>query len=241
MLDTISQVRMSAKELEQEFSVIAHNLANVSTVGYKRRCNEFAKILQEQYDSENTSEQTHAKLSLDFSQGDIAQTGRTLDFALEGKGFFVIETPGGPLYTRNGMFRINPNHQIVDSSGRIVAGTAGPIVIPADVGHSQINVTSDGTVNAAGAGVGKFRIVDFEEEQNMLLPVGGNCFSAPDGTKPGEANGVVIRQGHQESSNVKMIEELVDMIMVSRLYESNIKFSDARKAASNSIIAAAKG
>jgi len=143
-------ISASTDALMREFDIIAHNLANVSTVGYKRMCNAFSKSLEAQ----GTGLQTYSPGSIDltsafdFSQGSIVETGRPLDFALYGKGFFVIETPEGPLYTRNGVFSTNQNGQIVDCVGRIVSGEAGPITVPSGVAAAQLNVASDGNISS---------------------------------------------------------------------------------------------
>jgi flagellar hook-basal body protein len=139
MSELTEQNSLTLNGLTREFNIIAHNLANVSTVGYKRRCNTFSQSLTAQgaETEAGTGDSADLYATFDFSQGSFTETGRSLDFALCGKGFFVIETPNGPLYTRNGMFRLNQNGQIADSAGRIVAGQAGPISIPPDVGLSQ--------------------------------------------------------------------------------------------------------
>ena len=244
MSEITTQIGSRINGLTREFNIIAHNLANVGTVGYKRRCNTFSKSLMAQ--GAGTRAEVGGKINssttFDFSQGEIVRTGRPLDFALCGKGFFVIETPKGPLYTRNGMFRLNQDNQLVDSAGRIVAGQAGAISIPPNVGLSQLNVSSDGNISASGAAVGKFRLVDFSDNENELVSVGTNCFQAPIGLdEPETAEHLIVKQGFQESSNVQMVEELVDMIMVSRLYEANMKFVSAKKDTSKSIISVAMG
>jgi flagellar basal-body rod protein FlgF len=174
------EVQMSSRvgELTREFDIIAHNLANVSTAGYKRRCNTFSKSMMAQEPAAGASNEVSLNTTLDFSQGEMIQTGGSLDFALCGKGFFVIETPQGPLYTRNGAFHLNQNGQIVDSSGRIVAGEAGPISIPPNFGISQISVSSDGNISAGGTPIGKFKLVDFKDKESELVAVGENCFQA---------------------------------------------------------------
>jgi len=262
MSDLVSQVSSTISGLQREFNVIAHNLANVGTVGYKRRCNPsavssgpnctFSKSLIAQgvgTQSRCTSGEVDLESVFDFTQGSLVETGRSLDFALVGKGFFVIETPNGPLYTRNGMFRIDQNGQIVDSAGRIVAGESGPITIPPDVGPSQIGVASDGRISGGGpdawVGIGKFRLVDFEkDDEKELLAAGMNCFQAPRtyfgkrgkvGARESPKN-LIVKQGFQEASNVQLVEELVDMIMVSRLYEANMQFVSVKRDTSKSII-----
>lgn len=244
MSEIMPQVSSSIDALMQEFEVITHNLANVSTVGYKRRCNAFLKSLEAQKTWTETYSPMNIELELafDFSQGNITETSRPLDFALFGKGFFVIETSKGPLYTRNGVFHRNQNGQIIDSQGRIVAGEAGPITIPSDVVTSQVSVSSDGNIIAGGTTIGKFQLVDFEENEAKLVPTGESCYQMPDDTiQPVTAENIVIRQGYQEVSNVKIIDELVDMIMVSRLYEANMKTLTATAETSSSLMSVAMG
>ena len=240
MSDLIAQVGSKVSALTEEFNVIAHNLANVSTVGYKRMYHTFSKsLMPEEGQMTSASDEVDLNTILDFSQGEFVQTGHRLDFALGGKGFFVVETPDGPLYTRNGTFRLNKNNQIVDSTGRIVAGQSGPITIPPNVGALQISVSSDGTIAAGDSAVGKFKLVDFKDNEKQLLAAGMNSFVAPADVKPVNAENLIVKQGFQESSNVRMIEELVDMMLVSKLYEANMKFVTAKMTTTNSIIGVA--
>jgi len=249
MAETTTQISSSIDALMREFDVITHNLANVSTAGYKRICNAFSKSLEAQEAGEQTYSPGIIDLNsaLDFSQGDVVETGRPLDLALAGRGFFVIETPDGPLYTRHGIFHINQNGQIVDSDGRLVAGQAGPITIPSSVGLSELNVSTDGTISAQGTTIGKFRFVDFGDNQSKLIPVGANCYSVAEQTsgteqiQPLAAENIVVKQGYQEASNVKIVDELVDMILVSRLYEANMKLLSSQQEISSSIIGVAMG
>jgi len=242
MSEITDQVSSSIDALTKEFEIISHNLANVSTTGFKRRCNAFSQYL----DAQETGTETYSPGSIelnsvfDFSQGSIVETDRPLDFALYGKGFFVIDTLEGPLYTRNGIFLRNQNGQIVDFQGRIVAGEAGPITIPNDVGIQQVSISSNGSISIGGTTVGKFQLVDFEDNEDKLMPTGENCYAMPSNKniQPVAAENIVVKQGYQEASNVKMIDELVDMIMVSRLYEANMKFFTASTEVANTIISA---
>jgi flagellar basal body rod protein FlgG len=233
MADTTAQLSASLNALTREFDTIAHNLANVSTAGYKRQCSSFTKSLADQ-----TGEGGGA---LDFSQGHLINTGRSLDVALHGKGFFVLETPDGPLYTRHGIFRENENHQIVDVEGRVAAGANGPVSIPEGTDVTHITVSQDGQVSASGSVVGQFRIVDFGEDEAKLVPTGLCCFQAPKDIRPKDAEDVVVRQYCQEASNVKMAEELVSMILVTRMYESNMKLVNVKKDTTDSVIGVAMG
>lgn len=234
------EISASIAALTREFETITHNLANVSTVGYKRKANAFSISLDPQ--QEYSPGAVDPDLAFDFSQGDMVETGRPLDFALFGKGLFVVETPDGPLYTRNGMFGTDENGQIVDSLGRVVAGEGGPISIPSNVGISQVHVSGDGTLSAGGAAIGKFSIVDFGDNESKLLPTGDSCYKMSDATiEPVAAERVVVKQKFQEASNVKIIEELVDMIFVTRLYEANVKSMTSQQEASASLMNVAMG
>ncbi len=240
MTDSLSQMSASVDALEKEFDIIAHNMANVSTVGFKRRCNSFTQALaaQERGSAEG-AESTPA--AFDFSQGNLVQTDRTLDLALHGRGFFVIESPEGPLYTRHGIFATNTNGQIVDTAGRLVGGVTGSLLVPANADVAEIHVDRTGRVMAGQAAIGQFRIVEFGDKENRLLPAGPNCFAAPKDVPPQDATGVTVQQGFAETSNVKLVDELVNMIMVSRLYEANMKLMTANKDNSSSAISVAMG
>ena len=241
MTDSAAQVSASVDALERQFDIIANNMANVSTVGFKRRCNSFTKAIAAQGGGSEGPADTEQQSAFDFSQGTLVQTDRTLDVALYGKGFFVIESPEGPLYTRHGVFQTNQNGQIVDTAGRLVAGTAGPLLVPPNVDVSEIHVDNAGRVTAGKAALGQFQIVEFAEKENRLLPAGLNCFRAPKDLQPKEAASVAVRQGYEEASNVKLVDELVNMIMVSRMYEANMKLLTANKDNTSSAISVAMG
>ncbi len=243
MSDISAQISSAINGLTREFDIIAHNLANVGTVGYKRRCNAFSELLMAKGGGTKAVSSDKADLysTIDFTQGSLIETGRKLDFALCGKGFFVIETPKGPLYTRNGMFRLNKNGQIVDAIGRTVAGQSGPISIPAEAGLSQISVGQDGSITVAGVSAGKFKLVDFKENESELVAAGLSCLQAPEGMEPEPPENLTVKQGAQEGSNVQLVEELVDMIMVNRLYAANMKFMSVGRDTSKSLMSVAMG
>ena len=244
MSSLTEQVSTSMDALMKEYEIISHNLANVSTVGFKRRSNAFTRAMGE----ENLNDQSYSpgevnlQTGFDFSQGTMTETGRDLDFALLGKGFFIIETPDGPLYTRNGVFSTNSAGQLVDLEGRTVGGESGVIALPRKIAVSEIFVTADGTVTAQGKKLGKFKIVDFGEDQSKLAPVGNSCFKMTDeDVEPQVTKNILVKQGFQEASNVQVVEELVDMIMVTRMYEANVNFMDKRSDASKSLMSVAMG
>jgi flagellar basal-body rod protein FlgF len=238
--DIVTQVSASLDALTREFDLVAHNMANVNTTGFKRRCNSFTNALAAQDDGSAGTDESAPDL-FDFSQGSLVQTDRTLDLALYGKGFFVLESPEGPRYTRHGVFTTNANGQIVDTSGRLAAGMSGPLLVPPNTEAAQIYVGADGRIRAGQAALGQFRIVEFAGREQELEPVGLNCFRAPAGVEPVDAPGTTVRQGYQEASNVKLVDELVNMIVVSRLYEANMKLVSVARDATNSVIGVAMG
>ena len=224
MLDYAQITSSSLEGLDQEYLSITNNLANASTVGYKRRRSAFAEVLSAEQTSSPTQESGSIETitAVDFSQGGPNQTGRPLDLALAGEGFFVVETSQGDLYTRNGTFRLNKDRQLVDGTGETVAGQSGPIVMPASASTLDIHVSEDGSISAGGAVIGKLKLVKFENPQE-LEPYGGSYFRAPEGILAEPADKLSVQQGFQESSNVNVVEELVNLIMVTRVYEANIK------------------
>ena len=234
MSDPIETTTSSLEALGREYQVIAHNLANASTTGYKRRCSSFVQLLQQAQALDATGPEASMpagevvdQVLIDFSQGALTRTGRPLDLGLDGEGFFVLETPEGPLYTRNGAFRTNPEGQLVDPAGRSVAGEAGPIVMPNTASTSSVRVTRDGSISVAGQTVGKLRLVEFDEE-SVLTPVEGTSFRAPADATPNPAANTTVQQGFQEASNVGIVEELVGLITVTRQYEANLKAIQAQ-------------
>jgi flagellar basal-body rod protein FlgF len=225
MAGAIEASASSLVALGEEYRAIVNNLANSNTAGYKRQMTRFALELQRAgspIGAEEAFGSITSQLLIDHTQGPLTQTGRPLDLAVSGKGFFVLETPEGPLYTRNGAFRVNAQRQLVDVSNRIVAGESGPLVLPSGASTSQVAVGADGTVGAAGTDMGRLKIVEFDDTAS-LEPVGGNCFRAADGGSGQPATASQVQQGFQEASNVNVMEELAGLITVTKLYEANVK------------------
>jgi len=208
--------------MRDRFRTVTHNLANANTVGFKKRRSLFAEMLADKTGgAAGGVTQTSA---IDYTQGMAVQTDRPLDLCLTGEAFFALDTPDGRHYTRNGAFHLNPNRQLVDFAGRTVAGTGGPITLPAGASPADVSVSRNGRLTANGVAFGQLAITRFEN-RDLLRPQGGNVFLAPEGAGPvdAEPEAFSIQQGFQEGSNVAVIEELVDLIMVSRLYEANLK------------------
>ena len=206
--------------LTHRFRTITENLANTGKVGFKRRLAVF-----EGAGGPGSGSSVDSRTAVDFSQGPMVHTGRRLDLAIHGRGFFAIEdpdAPGGAVYTRNGVFRVNDKRQLVDGAGRLVAGQTGVITIPPTVPEGAISVGRDGSLSFGDQPIGRLRIVAFEDPA-MLMPTGTSDFTAPPGVDPLEVEAASVQQGFQETSNVVSTQELVDLIMVTRLYEANVK------------------
>ncbi|HET6427258.1 MAG TPA: flagellar hook basal-body protein [Phycisphaerae bacterium] len=220
--------------LTRQFEVIAHNLANVSTNGFKRQRVGFASVLADKA-GPAAKGRVEGKVSTDFTQGALVRTNRPLDVALEGEGFFVVETPQGIRLTRNGTFRVNSNGQIVDTRNRPVAGEGGPITLPPFANPETVQIASDGTVSAGGEAIGRLRIMGYKD-LSLLTRFGDGDFVADPAAEPVPAPPVRVHQGHREASNVNLIEEMVGMIATTRMYEAGLKAISTRGESQQSIL-----
>lgn len=241
MIDSAKAIASCVEATSGQYEAITHNLANTSTVGYKRVQAVFMSAgADPSAPGGGSGSGIIGKSFIDFTQGNLIQTGRPLDMALRGPGFFVLETPKGQLYTRNGTFQTNAEGQLVDTAGRTVAGTNGPLIVPRNAATSSINVTSDGRLMAGGLEVGRLKIVEFEKPE-VLKPVGQCAFEGPAKPAPAEATKTTVSQGYQEGSNVNAVDELVGLITASRLYEANIKAIQTSSERGKSVLAVAMG
>jgi flagellar basal-body rod protein FlgF len=242
MVEKTGQIPSGMDALMRQYMTTSNNIANASTAGFKRSISSFSADLSRQIQNKNASlsaGQIHVEDNIDFSQGQVVSTGRLLDVALEGKGFIALETPNGPLYTRAGSLNINTLGQLVDAAGRLVAGQNGPLVIPPDVSIASVQIGTDGTVLAADQEVGKMKIVQFPDGNDGLTPVGFGAYQASDNTLSLPAENVRIRQGFQENSNVRVMEEVVNLMTLSRIYESHMSILKKQSDNSNAMLGVA--
>ncbi|MFH1625981.1 MAG: flagellar basal-body rod protein FlgF [Pseudomonadota bacterium] len=234
----------SALVQEKRLEVLANNLANVNTVGFKGDRPTF-KVTSD--DSPESSQRDSLMRSIatnplslslsqlnrlmvtfggtrtDFSPGMIKETGNQLDLALQGEGFFSIKSPQGIMYTRNGSFTLGPQGKLLTQEGLPVLGENGEITIDG----SDISITADGTILVGGSEVGKLRIVDFQRPY-PLNKIGSSLFSLSTGpNKEVAAKDVKVKQGFLEMSNVNIVKEMVLMIDVHRAYEAYQKVIEA--------------
>ncbi len=203
----------------QSLDVLANNLSNTSTTGYRAQHAIFRSVLARMggYPMSNLNKATNdygvlGGSRVDLAQGGLERTGNDFDLAIEGSGFFVVQNDKGRLYTRNGNFHVS-NGQLVAEDGSAVMGNNGVVPVPS----GQFSVSADGTVSVNGAVAGKLKIVDFKPG-TALESVGKTNYSAPkDSEIP--ATDAAVRQGVVESSNVNAVANAVDLISVQRYAE----------------------
>lgn len=213
---------------------LADNLANVSTIGFKRRSAQFqsfpSMMMQRLYQGqavpigELATGASVRSTPIHHKQGSLNESGNTLDLAIEGKGFFRVERPNGQeAYTRAGNFRLNANSELCTMQGFPVLGETGPIVIPPEA--QQVTIGKDGRVMASNVGeLGQLSLAVFEDT-GRLEKLSDSLFTVqgePDSLlTPGSEAGVGrIHQGFIEMSNVKTLTEMVQLITVQRQYET---------------------
>lgn len=206
--------------LRREMDVIANNLANLGTAGFRGQSLVFAEHLAASDEMSGTLAGDRAlsyvvdRGSLhDFSAGPLRSTGNPLDIALDGDGWLVVETPEGERYTRNGAFKLDADGALVTSDGHPVLGDGGPIVF--DPEETEIAIAADGTISTNVGEKGRLRVVAFADN-NLLESQGAGLFSADEAAA--EAEGARVVQGAIEGSNVKPILEMSRMIEVQRGY-----------------------
>jgi flagellar basal-body rod protein FlgF len=211
---------MSAALRNQD--VLAQNLAHAVVPGYRRQGLSFSSFVvpgSAPADASGTPPPHGvqiAKHASTFAPGPLQQTGNPLECALQGDGFFVLDGPKGPLYTRNGQFQLNAEGQLVSQAGYPVRGVGGPLSIPQNA--AKIQIAQDGTIMADNTSVGQLELASFADA-GQLIRAGTTLFQAPPGTTTQPFTGTV-RQGYREGSNVQIIHEMVQMIAGMRQYEA---------------------
>ncbi len=217
MIDGIELAASGLDAYANVQEVIARNLANANTIGFKKNIISFKSILTDVNGTETSSLQTN--YGVDQTNGNLTYTGNNLDIAIDGDGFFTLETDKGMRYTRNGQFQLSSNGEIITDTGSKLLGQNGPIIIPN--GGREIVIDNKGVVRVDGNNVGELIITNFID-LTKLVPTGDSTFTAP--LENINVNGDVkfrVAQGYLESSNVNVVMEMVDMITNMRSYEAS--------------------
>lgn len=239
----IAKTGLDAQQLQLD--QVSHNLANVSTNGYKRSQAQFEDLIYQniRQSGGQSTQQTQLPTGLqqgtgvrpvatmrNFAQGNMQQTNNAFDMAVNGAGFFQLSLPDGTTaYTRDGAFRVDPQGQLVNANG---IPMSPPVTIPANA--ESVTIGNDGVVSAKLAGqaettqLGQVQIATFVNPAG-LDPRGQNMFvetsssGTPTANTPGLNGAGLLTQGYIETSNVNVVEELVTMIQTQRAYEINSK------------------
>ncbi len=202
----------------ESLDLLANNIANASTGGYKADREFYSLYAAADADADNgTTMPVIEKQYTDLSQGMLQPTGNSLDVALSGAGFFAVQGPGGPLYTRNGNFRLASDGKLISAEGYPVRGTGGAaITLP---GTQPIEISGDGTVMQGGKAIGQLQIADFTSGAG-LAKQGNNYFRAADPAgQVAIPQGTSVEQGKLEASNSGTAESAVRLISIMRQFE----------------------
>lgn len=220
--------------LRRELDLIANNVANVDTTGFK------VESLMVKTDPEAPARSLDGPkpvkfviddgVARDFSQGTLRGTGGTFDLAVEGKGFFKVTTAGGDRYTRDGRFTLDPNGRLVTQSGDAVSDESGGEII-VDPSKGPVSIARDGTVSQGEGGqggtqrLGKVGLFQFDD-RSVLSKDGDNLLRNTSNIQPQADTVSGMSQGYLEASNVNPILQVTRMIEVSRSYESLAKMME---------------
>ena len=219
--------------LMREMQTLANNIANASTTGFRAEEVLFAEHVKSLGPGQQSLSMATARVrDTVMTQGTLSQTGGTFDLAIEGDGFFLLETPQGQRLTRSGAFGPNENGDLVNADGYPVLDAGGaPVFVPQGIG--QIGIAPDGTISAGGQPVGQIgRVIPIDP--NQMIREGGVMFDAQSGCEP--ALDVRLLQGFLVDSNVNPILQISRMIEVQRAYELGQSFIDKEDERIRSVI-----
>ena len=206
----------------EALDLVANNLANATTSGFKLD-REFYSLFTGGGDSLIEGDSPSTRLPLiqkqwtDFSQGVLQPTGNARDLGLSGKGFFAVNGPSGPLYTRNGAFQLSPAGVLTTVEGYPVRGVGGQAIQTQS--SAPFEVATDGSVKQGGQTLGQLELVDFQD-RSALQKLGNSYFNVTNpNIKPIPATGVLVEQGKVENSNVAPAESAVRLVGLMRQFE----------------------
>lgn len=214
--------------LERQMDAVANNLANMNTAGFKsdnvlfkEHIMPIASMTEHRGEDRTLSYVSNPGIYRDYSTGDMQKTGNELDLAISGKGWFVVQTPDGEKFTRNGQLKLNAEGQIVTNDGFPVLSDGGTITLGAS--ESGLVIAEDGSISTNQGQKGRLRVVSFANEEK-LTKAGSNLYASKETPQPAED--ARIMQGVFESSNVKPLVEMTRMIETIRAYTSAARSLD---------------
>ena len=220
-MENTSYVALSREAaLWRQMAVTANNMANANTPGFKAEQMMFTSYLAKTKSDTSPFGRTMSFVQdygvlHDTREGPLTQTGDSLDIAIHGPGYYTVDTPAGPRYTRDGHFQLDSNGMVVTSSGYpLIQANGNPIVVAP--GESSITVAGDGTISTENGQIGQIQVVTFPNEQE-LQPLGDGTYSTTQTATPLPHANVV--QGMLEQSNVQPIAEMTGMLNTLRNYE----------------------
>ena len=205
----------------QALDTAAANLANVQTPGYRAEREYFRSMLLGPDAADSQLGQTVNNYGLlggdqlNLAQGSLQSTGNPLDLAIEGQGFFEIQTQNGPRFTRDGGFHRSSRGQLVTAAGELVLSPTGqPVAVP----PGTVTVGADGVISVDGGAAGSVGVFTFPHG-TQLTPEGANRYVAPDGVKPAVATDATVHSGAIESANEDVVQGTMDLILMQRQAE----------------------
>jgi flagellar basal-body rod protein FlgF len=221
-MDTSLYVNLSRQTaVMRELEIVANNLANVNTTGFRAERTLFDAALKKAGSSDTVSFVIDRATYTDHRAGGLVQTDNPLDIALRGEGFLSVQTQDGVRYTRDGRLVVSPAGELSALDGAPILDRGGsPIPIPPDADH--LLIAQDGTVSVDGTDLGQIGIFEFDDPQNLVREADGR-FDAR--TEPEPAIATSVRQGSIEASNVDPIREITRLIELSRAYEQSAKMA----------------
>ena len=223
-MDSANYVALTRQSgLLKELQITANNIANTSTSGYRAEGVVFAEMIEATKSEDGSVSMTDARVRFTSElPGTVTSTGGTFDVAIQGSGFFQVETPNGIRLTRNGAFTPDANNELVTMDGYPVLDSGGgPIFIPPD--SSSISISSDGTISNTEGPISQIGVVA-PDDSSELVREDGVFFESPNGAE--QVENPFVLQGHIEGSNVDPVIEVARLIEVQRAYESTQRFLD---------------
>jgi flagellar basal-body rod protein FlgF len=219
-METISHIALAHQtSLNRRMSAISHNIANLNTTAYRREDLMFEEVLRDTQNGETGEISLVQDVSsfYDLDSGPMKSTGNPLDLALNGDGYFTVQTEDGPRYTRDGSFNVNGENQLVTHEGRLVLDDNGaPIEIPENA--AAIEVARDGTISTDQGQVATLDIATFDNEQALKRQA--DSLYDPEDMQAQDAEAPEVHQGMVEGSNVQGVVEMTRMMKVAKSYQS---------------------